>query len=86
MEAGYPLLPPMLWQREGAEEIYINLRNINPLLESTEEDIRSSSFKQFYTEAETTEYTYTVDEEFALKSSLKSVKQENDGRFRCPSP
>ena len=38
--------------------------------------------KLFETEAETTENKYTVDEEFALNSFLKNVKQENDGRYR----
>ena len=47
----------------------------------TEEDIRSSLVKLFETEAETTENKYTVDEEFALNSFLKNVKQESDGRY-----
>ena len=37
--------------------------------------------KLFETEAETTENKYTADEEFALNSFLKNVKQESDGRY-----
>ena len=71
----------MMWQQEGAEEIDIYLSKITPLQESTEEDIRSSLVKLFETEAEITDTKYTVDEEFALKSFTKNVKQEKDGRY-----
>ena len=72
---------PVMWQQEGAEQIDIYYCKTNPLQESTEEDIRSSLVKLFETEAETTENKYTVDEEFALNSFLKNVKQEKDGRY-----
>ena len=72
---------PMMWQQEGAEEIDIYLSKITPLQESTEEDIRNSLVKLFETEAEVTSTKYTVDEEFALSSFLKNVRQEKDGRY-----
>ena len=68
------------WQQEGAEEI-TSYYCKTALQETTEEDIRSSLVKLFETEAETTENKYTVDEEFALNSFLKNVKQESDGRY-----
>ena len=63
--------PPMMWQQEGAEEIYIYLSKITPLQESNEEDIRNSLVKLFETEVEITNTKYTVDEEFALSSFIK---------------
>ena len=73
---------PISWQQEGAEDIDIYYSNITPLQESyTEEDIRNSLVKLFETEAETTDSKHTVDEEFALNSFLKNVKQEKDGRY-----
>ena len=71
----------MMWQQEDAEEIDIYLSKITPLQESTEEDISNSLAKLLEAEAEVTNTKYTVDEEFALSSFLKNVRQERDGRY-----
>ena len=46
-----------------------------PFKEPTEEDIRNSPVKLFEKEAETNDSTYTVDEQYAMDSFLKNVKQ-----------
>ena len=72
---------PITWQQEGSMKVDIYNCNIKQLQEPTEEDIRNSLVKLFEKEAETTDNKYTVDEEYAMETFLKNVKQEEDGRY-----
>ena len=64
-----------------AEKITSYYCKTTALQDSTEEVIRSTLVKLFETEAETTESKHAVDEEFALNSVLKNVKQEELGCY-----
>ena len=79
--AGYPIFPPETWLQEGSVKANIYSCNVNKLQDPTEEEIKNSLVKLFETEAETIENKYTVDEEHAMNSFLKNVKQEEDGRY-----
>ena len=66
----------MLLQRDKvSDKIATYSCNTMPFKEPTEEDIRNSPVKLFEKEAETNDSTYTVDEQYAMDSFLKNVKQ-----------